>query len=137
MNTKTIRFAVLCACLFTFSAASFAESTTVRANIPFSFIAAGRIMPAGEYLIQEASESGVLIVKGPGPGSAIAVLTIAGPTAADASEAGLSFARSASGVYLSKVQMPGSPAHLLILPEHGSMPAAARPASETSILPRR
>jgi hypothetical protein len=56
-------------------------SHTVRANIPFSFYAGGRTLPAGEYTIsvnlenrlvlirQKATGSGILLLGGPDDGS--------------------------------------------------------------------
>ena len=43
------------------SAASAADS--IRVNVPFSFVVAGRVFPAGQYTVQQ-TDSGVILVQG-------------------------------------------------------------------------
>jgi len=43
------------------SAASTADS--IHVNIPFSFVVAGKVFPAGQYIVQQ-SDSGIILVQG-------------------------------------------------------------------------
>jgi len=58
-------FAVLTVALFGVALASplAAQTSVLKAAVPFEFSFAGKTMPAGEYLIQADSSSGVLTLK--------------------------------------------------------------------------
>jgi hypothetical protein len=54
-----------------------AESATdsLRVNVPFSFVIAGKLFPAGQYTVQE-TDAGLILVQG--EGKSAAALTIPG-----------------------------------------------------------
>ena len=43
----------------------------LRVQIPFSFVAAGKELPAGDYTIQQTSESGIMIIHGASEGRTV------------------------------------------------------------------
>jgi len=64
--------------LVSLAGAAMASAQTVSANIPFSFVAGGKDMPAGKYNIEITSGGPVTLV-GPGTGSIVmSVITLLG-----------------------------------------------------------
>ena len=51
------------------------DNNGIRIHVPFSFIAAGKAMPAGDYVVQEVNDSGLLMVHGRGESNSVALLT--------------------------------------------------------------
>lgn len=56
---KAVLMLALCALLF----AASAPAQTVRANIPFAFVAGDRMMPAGEYKLSMDQRFGVIVLQ--------------------------------------------------------------------------
>jgi hypothetical protein len=77
----------------------------LRVQVPFSFVAAGKELPAGEYTIQQTSESGIVIIHGAGEGR-----TVVSPTmfvwASGSEEPGAKFTTVAGQKYLDRIEMP-------------------------------
>ena len=80
------------------SAAPAADS--IHVNIPFAFVVAGKLFPAGQYTVQE-SDSGIILVQGEGK-SAIA-LTLPGNPVKAGSLPALRFTGSNGREYLASV----------------------------------
>jgi hypothetical protein len=94
-----------------------AESALVNINVPFSFVAGGKVMPAGTYSIKQPSTGGVLLISGSEPNSSALVLAVnAGPSTSN--HAGVVFNRRGSAVVLSTIEIPGGSTYSLISPEH-------------------
>jgi hypothetical protein len=51
------------------------DNNRIRIHVPFPFFAAGKALPAGDYVLQENSESGVVMVHGRGQAGSVALLT--------------------------------------------------------------
>lgn len=107
-----------------------AESALISVNVPFSFEAGGKAMPAGSYTIQQPSNGGVLLIRGSQPNSTALVIAVnAGPSTQN--HAGVTFNRRGAAVVLTSVDVPGGPSYSLFTPEHKTA-AAVRVA-----LPRK
>jgi len=107
-----------------------AETALVNVNVPFSFEAAGKTLPAGTYSIDQPTNGGVVMIRGNQPDSSVLVLAInAGPTAGN--KAGVTFTRRAGVAVMSTIEVPGGSSYNLVEPEHKTA-AAVRVA-----LPRK
>jgi hypothetical protein len=74
--------------LSAFATMGLAETVTIK--VPFTFSAAGKSMPAGEYtFVQETA--GVLVVTGGAPGTSMLMLTRGGDVSVADSKATLTF----------------------------------------------
>ena len=51
------------------------ENNRMRIHVPFAFFAAGKALPPGDYILEETSESGVVMIHGRGQGGSVALLT--------------------------------------------------------------
>jgi len=81
-----------------------AQTITLKANVPFDFIVAGRTMPAGEYVLSTSGGSSVLQVQSVPMGIAPAIATINavnGPW--DGNGAVLTFNRYGGDYFLAKI----------------------------------
>lgn len=124
MNFKFVRAIVVLTGLLALSVSMSAASAAVKVHVPFAFIAGSRTLPAGDYVIEESGESGVLLVRGTAPGASVAVLTVTAPST---SRIGVTFRREASGLYLSRVELAGASARLLIQSERRGPSGPASP----------
>jgi hypothetical protein len=70
---------------------------SLRVNIPFSFVLAGKVFPAGFYTVQQ-TDSGVILVSG--QGTAALALTIPGEQVKRGSLPALRFASNSGREYL-------------------------------------
>jgi hypothetical protein len=103
--------------LLALAASLSAETALVTVNVPFAFVAGGKVMPAGSYTIEEPSSGGVLLIRGNQPNSTALVLALnAGPSTTN--HAGVTFNRRGSVVVLSSVDVPGGASYSLVAPEH-------------------
>jgi hypothetical protein len=90
-----------------------AESLMLNFAVPFSFVAAGKVMPAGTYTVEEPSNGGVLLIRGSQPDSSAMVLAVnAGPS--NVSHAGVTFSRRGATVVLSAINIPGGSSYALV-----------------------
>jgi hypothetical protein len=88
----------------------------VRVHVPFSFVAGGTTLPAGDYVIQESgSGAGLLLVQGRSAKGAAALMTTASYSGNVQREPGLTFVRSGGKAVLTRVQMAGEPSRLVNL----------------------
>ncbi len=109
---NTLLFGGLLALATTLSA----ESALVNVSVPFSFVAGGKVMPAGDYTIEESSNSGVLLVRGRASNSSAMVLAVNGGPS-NVNRAGVVFSRSGSTVVLSTINIPGGYSYSLVAPQ--------------------
>jgi hypothetical protein len=101
-----------------------AESAILNVKVPFSFVAGGKVMPAGSYTIEQPSNGGVLLIRGDQPNSTAMVLSVnAGPT--NLTHAGVTFSRQGSAVVLSNIDVPGGPSYALFIPGHKTAAAVS------------
>jgi hypothetical protein len=100
---------VLAAVLFAVAPASglFAQSSDMTAKIPFDFRLGDKLMPAGEYRVQQ--QSALLILKQQGSGHAAAAQLTTPSSRREASEKGaLQFTRYGNQYFLSNVWTAGA-----------------------------
>ena len=114
----TLFFGILVAMAMSVSA----ESLLVNVNVPFSFVAGGKTLPAGTYSIEEPSNQGVLIIRGNAPGATVVALAVNNGSSTT-NQAGVSFSRIGKEVMLSGVQVPGGSSYALVAPEHKALAA--------------
>ena len=86
-----------------------AELNVLRIHAPFAFVVAGKELPAGDYLIEQTSETGVLLIRG--QGGSMMVLTTSGEPARR--DPGALFTTAGGEKYLKQVQLLGGPARVL------------------------
>jgi hypothetical protein len=101
-----------------------AESALLQVNVPFAFMAGTTPMPAGNYVIEEPTMHGVLLLRGDQPNSTALVLAVnAGPS--NTTHAGVTFNRVGSAVVLSTVSVPGGSSYALVPSEHKTAAAVS------------
>ena len=88
-----------------------AETNLVRIHAPFAFVVAGKELPAGDYLIEQTSETGVLLIRGQG-GSMMVLTTSGEPDVRH--YPGASFATAGGEKYLTKVRLLGGPTRVVM-----------------------
>ncbi len=110
---KLLKTSILFGGLLALAGTMSAESALVNVNVPFSFVAGGKVMPAGEYTISEPSNGGILLIRGNQPNStALALAVNSGQSSAN--KAGVTFNRRGSDVVLSSVEVPGGSTFTLV-----------------------
>jgi len=81
-----------------------AQTTTLKASVPFDFTIGGRTMPAGDYVLSTGGGSGVLQVRNVAKGIAPAFATInAGSGPSDGDGAFLTFNRYGGDYFLTGI----------------------------------
>lgn len=85
-----------------------ASDDIIDVNVPFSFVAAGRQMPAGPYVIETSKSSGIVLLRGSGRG----VLIASGPGGSLHTDGkpGLVFKKKGESAYLIGIQTGDLPA---------------------------
>lgn len=117
MNTRfvkilSLRAALLLGSLGAFTLAANAQSAITKANVPFEFAASGAMMPAGEYSVEVADLSGVLLLHG-SAGNSVALLTTISGVVPPTTSAKLIFERRDGMAYLAAVEWPGQSARVV------------------------
>jgi len=84
---------------------------TVHIHVPFSFMAAGRELPAGDYIFEQSGQGGSWLIHG--QASSVGLLTsFGGPNASDSAAA--EFSVSDGHKYLDEIRLPdGTVRHVL------------------------
>jgi hypothetical protein len=114
---KLLKSTVLFGGLLALATSLSAESAILSVKVPFSFVAGGKVMPAGNYTIEQPSNGGVLLIRGNQPNSSAMVLSVnAGPT--NLTHAGVTFSRQGAAVVLSSIDIPGGASYSLFTPGH-------------------
>lgn len=85
----------------------------LRVQIPFSFIAAGKELPAGDYTIQQNSESGIIIIHGVSEGRTVSLPTMF-VWSNRSEEPGAKFTTVAGQKYLDRIEMPDGTVRALL-----------------------
>jgi hypothetical protein len=117
INMKLLKTTLLFGGLVALATSVSAETPLVNVNVPFTFVAGGKTMPAGSYTIGEPSTGGILLIRGNQPDSTALVLAVnAGPSANK--NPGVTFSRRGGSVTMSTVEIPGGSSYSLVAPEH-------------------
>lgn len=103
------------AALFTLSAGMLAASDTaaLRVAVPFSFMLSGQSMPAGDYVIEQSLETGMLVVHPVGGHQTFMVLSEPGNAQSFEHPPSLKFERRNGQVYLVGVLTGSAPARTI------------------------
>lgn len=103
---KLLKMTLLFGGLVALATSLSAETSLVSVTVPFTFVAGGKVMPAGSYTIEEPTNHGVLLIRGNQPNSTAMVLAVISGQS-NALRAGVTFHRIGSTVVLSTVAIPG------------------------------
>lgn len=112
MRTKVLGTA----CLFALLVVSASAQTTVRANIPFAFTAAGKVLPAGQYEFLRQANDTTIRVTGSAKGSsavAMVVTRLAASIHTTPQDAHVVFDKVGEQHFLSEIWIPGVDGFLL------------------------
>jgi hypothetical protein len=126
LKTLSLRGALLLGGLCALTLGANAQSATAKATVPFEFAAGGAMLPAGEYTVDVADFSGVILLHGP-IGASVALLSTLSGTVSNTTR--LIFERRDGMAYLSAVEWPGQTAQLMSVFQHvtkGTVAAALR-----------
>lgn len=116
MNTRFVKSVIAVGLLALASVASMAaQSSELKVTVPFAFVVGGHKLPAGDYFVQKADQSGLVTIHARTGESAIVLAQATGDYNAVDGQPGLSFERNAQGdAVLTKIQMTDLPAMLVI-----------------------
>ncbi len=93
--------ALLAIANFAMAGTSFAQSTGVRANVPFDFTVGNKLLPAGTYTIKEQSDHVILITNHDKPIAALSLVN--GDSNRSPNGGKLKFHRYGSQYFLSEI----------------------------------
>ena len=96
---------------------AFAQSETMRVNVPFSFYVGAEKMGAGQYDVQTETANGLVLIQGEGRG--VAVVTSPFSETTPDGKASLIFENTEAGPQLIRVQLDGEPSRRL--PTHNQV----------------
>jgi hypothetical protein len=96
-------------------ASTMSAESLVTFTAPFSFVAGGKVLPAGKYTVAEPASHGVLLLRGTEPNSAAMVLVTESP--ATKTHDAVTFNRRGSAVVLSTVTVASGSTFSLFSPE--------------------
>lgn len=100
--------------LVSLSATMFAGAESVlNMQVPFAFVAGGKLLPAGNYRVTEFAETGLVMINSGTTATSMALITIPGEMAPVDAERGLKFERRNGTVYLHKVVLEGREARIV------------------------
>ena len=105
MIVRFLKPILLLGSLLAFTLAGNAESLLANVHVPFAFFAGGKLLPAGDYTIQDTEMSGVLLIRG-AAGTSVVVMSIPGAQGRDAATATVTFERHGAQLYLAGVEAP-------------------------------
>jgi hypothetical protein len=108
-----------------------AQAESFQIHVPFAFMAADKNLPAGDYIMETAS-NGMLSIRG-APGAAAVVLTIPEDATGPIQHPSAVFEANGSGAYLSRVNLVVG-ARLVLVPFRRAAPpvAAADPVTRAA-----
>jgi len=112
MSTRFLKALWLLGSLLTFTMAVNAQSEVVTVHVPFAFEAGGKLLPAGDYRLDRAEGSNLLLIHG-GSGNSAAFLTMAVESTATVETPSLIFAREGGKLVLTAIRSPGRQARVL------------------------
>ena len=105
--------AIVSVVAFLAASAAFAQTgNSLHVKIPFDFAVSGQKMPAGDYLIEETSPSGAILIRCLDTRQSAIVIGEPG-TASGAQSPGLTFERRNGEVHLVRIVENSGPARIL------------------------
>jgi len=112
MTVRFLKLMLLFSSLLAFAVTVNAQSEVVTVHVPFAFEAGGKLLPAGNYRVDRAEGSNLLVIHGTS-GNSAAFLTMATEPAAPLQNASLVFTREGGTLVLSEVHLPGQQSRIL------------------------
>jgi hypothetical protein len=112
---KLLKTALLLGGLLALAMSLSAETSLLNVNVPFAFSAGGKILPAGQYTIGEATSGGFLLIRGTQPNTTALVLAVNAGQSTN-NHAGVTFSRHGGSVVMSTVEIPGGASYSLVAP---------------------
>jgi len=116
IEMKTLK----CIALSVFLALAFeparAQSNEMHLQVPFSFVVSGKLLPAGDYVIERASDTGVLMITGIANGYTVAVTSSPGSMDAPYRRPAATFSAVGGTHYLEQVHLGGEPSRVIPQP---------------------
>ena len=102
---KTLTFVLATLALaLAISAPAAAETPLLTADIPFSFTAGGKVLPAGEYTVQYAASGAAVIIRAVEHRASLVLMTYRSTDgAAERNDARLTFNRYGDSYFLSQI----------------------------------
>ncbi len=80
------------------------NNSSIRIHVPFAFVAGGKALPAGDYILQQTSDSGVIVVMGTGEAHSVALFTRSADTK-NTDEPGARFTSIDGQKYLAQIEL--------------------------------
>jgi hypothetical protein len=129
MNARFVKSVIGVGLLALASVASMAaQSSELKVSVPFAFVVAGHKLPAGDYFVQKADQTGMVMIHARTGESAIVLAVATGDYNAVDGQPGLSFERNGQGeAVLTKIQMTDQPR--LTVNSHASLNGGKTAAS--------
>ena len=90
-----------------------AQSNEMQLHVPFSFVVSGKTLPSGEYVIERASDMGVLLITEVGNGHVVAVTSHPGSTDAPHQRPAATFGVVRGTHFLEEVHLGGEPSRII------------------------
>ena len=106
MTSRFLKIACLLGGLLAFTVAMNAQSEVITVHVPFAFEAGGASLPAGDYRVDRAEASNLLLIHG-SSGKSAAFLTMSIESASTAQTDSLVFAHQGEKLVLTGVRLPG------------------------------
>jgi hypothetical protein len=116
--------------LLAFAVTVNAQSEVVTVHVPFAFEAGAKLLPAGNYRVDRAEGSSLLVIHGDS-GNSAAFLTMATESNAPLQNASLVFAREGGTLVLSEIHLPGQQSRILFA-SHAPMKGGVAAVSVSS-----
>lgn len=113
---KLLKTAVLFGGMLALAMSLSAETSLLNVNVPFAFSAGGKMLPAGQYTIGEATSGGFLLIRGNQPNTTALVLAVNAGQSTN-NHAGVTFSRHGGSVVMLTIQIPGGASYSLAAPE--------------------
>lgn len=113
---KTLKWVVLSVLFGLAHAPARAQSTEMHLQVPFSFVVSGKLLPAGEYVIERAYDTGVLRITAIANGYGVAVTSSPGSMDAPSRRPAATFGAVGGKHYLEEIHLGGEPARMIPSP---------------------
>ena len=110
MTKRFARFVCLLGSIGAFAATVNAQNALANVHVPFEFAAGGKMLPAGDYMLESPDLSSVLIIRG--ASKSVALLAMTASPGTMTSTARLVFERKDGELFLSGVELPDETFHL-------------------------
>jgi len=110
MTKRLTRFVCLLGGIAAITVTMNAQTALVNVHVPFEFAAGGKMLSAGDYMVESPDFSSVLVLRSASKSVALLALTSAPGTAT--STARLVFERKGGELFLSGIELPEETFHL-------------------------